>query len=168
MKIALISDTHGSIAPGLLDLIRETDLCVHAGDIGNARVLQQLESENVPVLAVLGNNDVATKWPAGDAHWLEEIPSEQVLYLPGGQLGVEHGHRVTPVKLRHDKLRKKYNNAKAIVYGHSHRLVCDQEQYPWVLNPGAAGRSRTYGGASCIILTAMHRRWTIETYRITY
>jgi putative phosphoesterase len=167
MKVALISDTHGFIAPGILDLIRETDLCIHAGDIGNAAVIQQLELESLPVFAVLGNNDVATKWPAKDVQLLKKIPAEQVVDLPGGQLCVEHGHRIAPVKIRHDKLREKYNNARAIVYGHSHRLICDQDHYPWVLNPGAAGRSRTYGGASCIILTAMHRRWTIKTYRIT-
>ena len=168
MKVALISDTHGFIAPGILDLIRETDLCIHAGDIGNAAVIQQLELESLPVFAVLGNNDVATKWPAKDVQLLKKIPAEQVVDLPGGQLCVEHGHRIAPVKIRHDKLREKYNNARAIVYGHSHRLICDQDHYPWVLNPGAAGRSRTYGGASCIILTAMHRRWTIKTYRITH
>ncbi|WP_455207343.1 metallophosphoesterase family protein [Kaarinaea lacus] len=168
MKIAIISDTHGSIAPGILSVIRETDLCIHAGDIGCAAVIQQLESENISVVAVLGNNDVVNKWPAQDSKWLEKIPSEQVVNLPGGQICVEHGHRIAPVKLRHDKLRKKYNNAKAIVYGHSHQLVCDQEQVPWVLNPGAAGRSRTYGGPSCIILTAKHSRWTIKTYRTTY
>jgi putative phosphoesterase len=167
MKIAIISDTHGTIAPGVLDLIRGSDLCVHAGDIGNAVVLQLLEMENIPVVAVLGNNDITAKWPARDVGILKKIPSEQFVNLPGGQLCVEHGHRITPVKLRHDKLRKKYNNAKAVVYGHSHRLVCDQDQIPWVLNPGAAGRSRTYGGASCMILTAMQRRWTIKTFRIT-
>ena len=168
MKIAIISDTHGFIAPSILDLIRETDLCVHAGDIGSAAVMQQLESEKIPVIAVLGNNDIVTKWPAQDSKWLKKIPSEQVVNLPGGQICVEHGHRIAPVKLRHDKLRKKYNNAKAIVYGHSHRLVCDQEQVPWVLNPGAAGRSRTYGGPSCIILTAMKHRWLIKTHRVKY
>ncbi|HEY5603905.1 MAG TPA: metallophosphoesterase family protein [Gammaproteobacteria bacterium] len=166
MKIAIISDTHGAIAPGIMDLIRETELCVHAGDIGCAAVFQQLELVNIPAVAVLGNNDIAAKWPVRDVKFLKKIPNEQVVELPGGQLCVEHGHRIAPAKLRHDKLRKKYNNAKAIVYGHSHRLVCDQAEDPWVLNPGAAGHSRTYGGASCIILTATQHRWIIKTYRI--
>ena len=167
MKVAIISGTHGSIEPEIMALIRRTDLCVHAGDIGNAAVIEQLESENLPVVAVLGNNDIATKWPANDCKLLKKIPYQQTVELPGGQLCVEHGHRITPVDSRHDKLRKKYNNAKAIVYGHSHRLVCDQNEYPWVLNPGAAGRSRTFGRASCLILTvATNHRWTVKPYRV--
>lgn len=168
MKVAIISDTHGQIAPGILDLITKADVCVHAGDIGNASIITQLEAEGLPVYAVLGNNDVAIKWPAQDCKFLKKIPTLQAVDLPGGQLCVEHGHRINPVKSRHDKLRKKYHAAKAVVYGHSHRLVCDQDAEPWVLNPGAAGQSRTYGGASCIILTiSTDHRWRVKPYRIT-
>ncbi len=168
MKIAIISDTHGAIAPGIIDLISGADLCVHAGDIGSAAVLDQLESQNVPVVPVLGNNDTVIKWPARDTTILKTIPYQQTVDLPGGQLCVEHGHRIMPVNSRHDKLRKKYNNAKAVIYGHSHRMVCDQSQYPWVLNPGAAGKSRTFGGASCLILTvAKNHRWIIKPHRVT-
>jgi len=167
MKIAIITDTHGSIAPGIMGLICKTDLRVHAGDIGNVAVIQELESENLPVVLVLGNNDITAKWSANDSKLLKKIPYQQAVDLPGGQLCVEHDHHITPVDSRHDKLRKKYNNAKAIVYGHSHRLICDQNKYPWVLNPGAAGKSRTYGGASCLILTVtINHRWTVKPYRV--
>lgn len=168
MKVAIISDTHGCIAPQILGLIRNTDLCVHAGDIGNAAVITQLEAEAIPVYAVLGNNDIATKWPAQECTFLKQIPNYQTIDLPGGKLCVEHGHRINPVKSRHAKLRAKYQDARAVVYGHSHRLVCDQDTLPWILNPGAAGRSRTYGGASCIILTiSSNHRWIVKSCRIT-
>ncbi|MFM1890995.1 MAG: hypothetical protein RLZ44_72, partial [Pseudomonadota bacterium] len=36
---------------------------------------------------------------------------------------------------------------------------------PWVLNPGAAGRSRTFGGPSCLLLHAGARVWRVETHR---
>lgn len=168
MKVAIISDTHGYIAPPILGLIRGADMCIHAGDIGSAAVFAQLEAEKIPLYAVLGNNDVAGKWPLRERAFLSHIPAQQLLDLPGGQLCVEHGHRVNPAKSRHEKLRKKYQHARAVVYGHSHRLVCDQRARPWVLNPGAAGRSRTYGGASCIILTiSSNHRWNIKPCRVT-
>lgn len=166
MKVAIIADTHGYVAPGILETIKGCELCVHAGDIGNAAIITQLEVEGLLVYAVLGNNDVVTKWPAQDCGYLKEIPNQQMIDLPGGQLCVEHGHRINPVKSRHEKLRKKYRGAKAVVYGHSHRLVCDQEAEPWILNPGAAGRSRTFGGPSCIILTiSTDHRWRVKSYR---
>jgi putative phosphoesterase len=168
MKIAIISDTHGHIDSAILGIIRGADLCIHAGDIGNAAVLTQLETEGLPVYAVLGNNDVVTKWPAQDCAFLDKIPYHQTVDLPGGKLCVEHGHRINPVKSRHTKLRKKYQDAKAVIYGHSHRLICDQDAEPWVLNPGSAGRSRTFGGASCIILTiSTNHQWKVKPCRIT-
>jgi putative phosphoesterase len=168
MKISIISDTHGTIDPGILDIVESSDLCVHAGDVGNASVIEQVRERGTPIYAVLGNNDINTKWPASDYGVLNELPHQQIIDLPGGQLCMEHGHRVNPVKLRHQKLREKYPHARAVVYGHSHRLVCDQQSQPWVLNPGASGKSRTYGGASCIILTiATNGRWVVKMRRMT-
>ena len=84
--------------------------------------------------------------------------------LPGGTLVVIHGHQ-TPARGRHERLRRRFPHARALVYGHSHRLLLDQEALPWVLNPGAAGRTRTHGGPSCLVLTADADCWTIRTFR---
>ena len=166
MKVAIISDTHGVIAPSVLEQVGACDLCVHAGDIGGAQVLLDIEQTGVPVIAVLGNNDVAGKWPAAEAALIDSIPQSQCVELPGGTLCVEHGHRVNPVSARHEKLRSKYSAATAIVYGHSHHLVIDDSEFPWVLNPGASGKSRTYGGPSCLLLTiSTARRWKIKVFR---
>ena len=108
-----------------------------------------------------------TKWPSNDLRILHQLPQQQFVDLPGGQLCVEHGHRVNPAATRHQKLRDKYPGARAVVYGHSHRLLCDQDSRPWILNPGAAGNSRTYGGASCILLTiATNGRWGVKLLRV--
>ena len=82
-------------------------------------------------------------------------------------LVVVHGHRFDPVALRHDRLRAEFTGARVIVYGHSHRQVFDQSAQPWVINPGAAGQARTFGGPSCAILTASTRNWTITEHRFT-
>ena len=90
-----------------------------------------------------------------------------ILELPGSVLAAEHGHRVNPVAQRHALLRTRHAGARAVVYGHSHRLAVDQTKQPWVLNPGAAGRSRTFGGPSCLVLTASIDRWNIEVCRFS-
>jgi len=51
------------------------------------------------------------------------------------------------------------------VYGHTHRKVIDDFRRPWVVNPGAAGATRTRGGASCLVLTASEALWKLDSYR---
>jgi hypothetical protein len=164
VSVAILSDTHGVLDPRVAALVADCDLAVHGGDIGNAGVLAALQPRTGRVAAVLGNNDVPHKWPAADQHLLDTLPLELTEDLPGGRLVVVHGHR-TPAKDRHAKLRRRFPEARAIVYGHSHRLVADRDTEPWVLNPGAAGRERTFGGPSCMVLRASHGGWSLAVHR---
>jgi hypothetical protein len=164
VRVAIVADTHGQLDPRIAEVVAASDLAVHGGDIGNAAVLSALQPRSGRVLAVLGNNDVAHKWPSADRQLLDELPLEVSEELPGGRLVVVHGHR-TPAKDRHARLRRGFPDARAIVYGHSHRLVTDQDAEPWVLNPGAAGRERTHGGPSCMVLCAGHDHWALAVHR---
>lgn len=165
MIVAILSDTHGKLHPQLLARINACDMAVHAGDIGNWQIIEVLHSRCDSVQAVLGNNDVAAKWPAEQRDRLAAIPWSLSVNLPGGVLAVEHGHRAGSVATRHQKLRERYPQARAVVYGHSHRLIADLEREPWVLNPGAAGMARTFGGASCMMLKIDGDDWQLETVR---
>ena len=161
MSVALISDTHGYLDQRIGDIVATCDAVVHAGDIGNAAVLKALKPRKDIVVAIRGNNDVTAKWPPEDSAQLTRLEDSTQLELPGGNLIVVHGDRHNPVSQRHQKLRQHYADARAVVYGHSHRLVIDDSEVPWILNPGAAGRVRTYGGPSCLILSATHKRWQL-------
>jgi hypothetical protein len=164
VTVALLSDTHGSLDPRVAELAAGCDHAVHGGDVGAAAVLDALQPRG-HLLAVSGNNDLPAKWPQDDLQVLAELPEEASLELPGGTLVVIHGHRAGAAARRHAWLRRHYPQARAVVYGHSHRLVCDLEAEPWVLNPGAAGRVRTYGGPSCLVLTATPARWDLAVHR---
>ncbi len=95
-----------------------------------------------PLIAVRGNNDTVKHWGANAKNMLAALPEEVALDLPGGALVVVHGHRAGAVTGRHARLRHAYPQARVVAYGHSHRLVCDQSPYPWILEsrggrPGA-------------------------------
>lgn len=165
IRVALMADTHGHLDPRIAELVRHCDLAVHAGDIGNAEVLDQLQPRSGKVVAIRGNNDVPAKWPASDHGRLAELEWEVGLDLPGGTLVAVHGHRCRSARQRHEILRAHYPEARAVVYGHSHRLTCDQSAATWILNPGAAGYSRTYGGPSCLVLDTGPRSWKLEAHR---
>lgn len=86
------------------------------------------------------------------------------LTLPGGTLTLIHGHQI-PARGRHARLRARYPWARLVVYGHSYRLVADLNAEPWIVNPGAAGRERTFGGPSCMVLSTTEAAWTLELCR---
>ena len=162
-RVAILSDTHGVLDPRIAGAVARCDYAVHAGDVGCSAVLDQLRPQQGLVLAVRGNNDTPSKWPEGEAHVLERLPSQAQLELPGGRIVVVHGDRAGPAKSRHRRLRQQYPQARVVVYGHSHRRVCDRAATPWVLNPGAGGRARTFGGPSFLILHASDREWRVES-----
>lgn len=164
IRVALVADTHGTLDEPIAEVVAACDLAVHAGDIGTPRVLASLQPRSGRVIAVRGNNDTPLQWPRGSEGWLRELPEQARLDLPGGILVVEHGHRALPAALRHARLRERHPDARAVVYGHTHQLVVDQEAEPWVLNPGAAGRIRTYGGPSCLVLNAGPDHWTVDIH----
>lgn len=165
LRVALVADTHGSVDARVAAVARRCDVVVHAGDIGARSVLRALAPPGGKVHAVRGNNDIPAKWPPAEQGVVRRLRERLCLPLPGGVLAVEHGDRVLPASRRHAKLRRRHPEARAIVYGHTHRLVCDTAEVAWVLNPGAAGRIRNFGGPSCLLLCAGSRRWTVRLLR---
>ena len=156
MRVLLLSDTHGALDRRIAERARVSDLVVHAGDVGSATVLATLRALCPRVIAVRGNNDVASKWAVAERTAMAALVEQAQVDLPGGGLVVVHGDR---------RLREAFPSARAVVYGHSHRLSVDDGERPWVLNPGAAGHARTFGGPSCLELVATARRWRVESLR---
>lgn len=163
-RVALVADSHGRVLPEVLAGLAGVDLIVHAGDVGGAGVLDQL-SAIAPVLAVSGNNDLPARWPAAERRRLAALSPHATLPLAGGLLTVEHGHRFASVATRHARLRAAHPAARWVVYGHSHRCVVDASARPWVLNPGACGAARAYGGAGWLELRYVGRDWCVWSSR---
>ena len=150
MRIVLLADTHGFLDPRVAERAAGAALIVHAGDVG-AGIADELAAIADDTLIVAGNNDPA------DCPW----PQSACRDLPGGRLAVMHGHQ-WPARTRHRRLRAEFPEARAVVCGHSHRRVLETDGMPWLLNPGAAGKSRAYGGPGFIELAAESDGWGIE------
>jgi putative phosphoesterase len=122
MLIGVISDTHGYIDPRLWPVFEGIDAVVHAGDVCSESVLEAL-SKVAPVFAVRGNND--------DKLGGFGLPERLDLVLEGVALHVVHqlpDARPSP-------------EARAVIFGHSHRPLIEWRNDVLYLNPGAAGRS---------------------------
>lgn len=163
-RVLLVADTHGILDDRIAALARECAVAVHAGDVGAEAVLDALRQGGAQVFAVRGNNDVPAKWLRDERAALSSLEDVARIELPGGVLIATHGDQFPPSK-RHARLRAAFPDARAILYGHSHRLVIDDSELPWVLNSGAAGRARTFGGPSCLLLEASAEGWRVEARR---
>lgn len=161
IKVGIVSDTHGHLDTRIADVIRGCEYAVHAGDIMGAHVLEQLRPR-LKLYAVAGNNDHAAIWNSDEHKIVNALPANARFELPGGLIIIEHGHRFGNHP-DHDQLRWDHAEARLIVYGHTHKRVVDQSNEPWVVNPGAAGKVRTHGGPSCLVLHASEHDWRLET-----
>jgi putative phosphoesterase len=159
ISVAIISDTHAHLDERIANLITECDYAIHAGDICSEEILTAMQPKTGKIYAVAGNNDMYLN--AGN------IPNSLEIDLPGGKVAIEHGHEHGMHQPSHDSLRKSYPDAKVIVYGHTHKMLQDKDELPWVINPGAAGRTRTRGGPSCLVLTCSEPEWEVKEYRFS-
>jgi putative phosphoesterase len=124
--IGVISDTHGLLRPEALAALQGSDHIIHAGDIGDPKILEQL-AVIAPPTAVRGNID--------HGEWAGKIPTTNVLEI--GEVSIYVLHRIQDLDLKPEAAR-----FAAVVYGHSH--VPKQEIKNGVLyfNPGSAGPRR--------------------------
>ena len=166
IKIGVLSDTHNQLNKIVLDSLKNCDVIIHAGDIGDADVLKRLSEYSDHIFPVRGNNDIEENWPTHDLPTLADIPDNLELCFDNEVVALTHGHQFSKSATRHDNLRQQFPHANIIVYGHSHRIVCDKEQTPWVINPGAGGYTRTFGGASCMVMQYKNKNWAVEEFRV--
>jgi putative phosphoesterase len=165
--VAIISDTHGVLDSRIAEVIRGADIAIHAGDIGDAGVLSAMQPKTGHIVAIVGNNDQAQSWPGDQQECYQSLPEIAELDLPGGSITIEHGHRHDRRSPSHQSLRDAHPDSKLVVYGHTHHQAIDRESMPWVVNPGAAGNTRTHGGPCCLLLTASEQDWDIKTIRFS-
>lgn len=124
--IGVISDTHGQLRPEALEALAGSDLIIHAGDVGDAAILDQLAAI-APVHAVRGNVDYG---PLADI-----LPHDAVVTWQGFHIYVLH-------ILDELDLDPGAADFHAVIYGHSHKPDIAHKSDVLFLNPGSAGPRR--------------------------
>jgi putative phosphoesterase len=134
--VGVIADTHGLLLPAAIKALESVDLIVHAGDVGNTEVLDNLKSI-APVFAVRGNMDMI--------EGLRELPETEVVEVGDVLLYVIHNiHRldIVPSKAGFD----------AVIFGHLHCPSLSEQEGVLFLNPGSAAQPRRNCTASLALL----------------
>lgn len=124
--VGVISDTHGLLRSDAMANLGDSELVVHAGDIGNHEILEELR-HIARVVAVRGNSDKGA--------WAKTLPKNEVVQIGGLHLYVLHDVQ----ELDLDPVAAGF---KAVIAGHSHRSSIRRKDGVLYLNPGSAGPRR--------------------------
>lgn len=124
--IGVISDTHGLVRSEAIDALRGVEMILHAGDVGNAQVLEALNSI-APVVAVRGNND--------KGEWADGLPSWEVVGIGAVSIYMLHD-------LKEIDISPSGAGFRVVVSGHSHNPSVDERRGVLYVNPGSAGPRR--------------------------
>ena len=145
--VAVLADTHLPRGKRRLpdECVRRceaADLIVHAGDVVERSVLEEL-ARLAPVEAVYGNMD--------EPALRESLPQRQVLDVDGARIGLVHipGPRAG----REARLAGWFPGCDAVVYGHTHIPQVERHDGVWILNPGSPSDRRKAPTHTMIELT---------------
>ena len=126
MILGLISDTHGLLRDNALRAMQNSGLIIHAGDVGDHKVLEALENL-APVIAVRGNVDTE--------EWATKVPPTAVLKAGAVRIYVLHD-------VKELNLNSIPSGVSIIVSGHSHQPGQATRDGILYINPGSAGPRR--------------------------
>jgi len=115
-----------------VERIQAADAVIHAGDFSAASVLAELKQLCPVVLAVHGNVD--------DAELRRELPESLEIEISGHTVAVVHD--AGPAKGRLARMRKRFPGADAVVFGHSHLPLHEEEAGFQIFNPGSPAERR--------------------------
>ena len=139
MRIGLLSDTHipvdvPELPPQLAEAFRDVDLILHAGDIYDLSVLDELE-RIAPVLAAKGDDD------SGDTLADHRVKQRHVLKLGGQTLWLihykPHHYPTGPRRARNYAGQEGLDAPDIVVYGHEHCPIVRRPMGVLFVNPGS-------------------------------
>ena len=126
-SIGVISDTHGLLRSGAIDAFQGVDLIIHAGDIGDPKIIDKLGAV-APVVAVRGNMD--------SGGWVFDLNRTETVEKNGMLFYVLHD-------ISKLDLDPAVSGIKAVISGHTHAPSIGRHKGVLYLNPGCAGPLRS-------------------------
>jgi putative phosphoesterase len=139
MRIAVISDTHmprgnRALPARAVAELREADAILHGGDFMRAEVLELLQRLGPPVHGIHGNVD--------DEALRRMLPAARVVELGGVRIGMVHD--AGPRQGRLARMRFRFKDASAVVFGHSHLPLHEADADGFqIFNPGSPTERRS-------------------------
>jgi putative phosphoesterase len=136
--IAIVADTHmprrSRRLPGrCVELIAAAEVVLHAGDFTAREAFAEIAAIGPPLIAVAGNVDTP--------ELAATLPSETTTEWRGARIGMVHD--AGPRRGRLARMRQRFPDADAVVFGHSHQPLIERGDDGFqILNPGSPTERR--------------------------
>ena len=121
-----------AIPAACIERLRAADAILHAGDFVAVEVLELLESLGPPVHAVHGNVD--------EPALLMRLPAVRLVEAEGARIAMTHDGGRADGRL--GRLRRRFPDADAVVFGHSHLPLHEERDGFAIFNPGSPTERR--------------------------
>lgn len=142
-KLGIISDTHGILRPEVIEILRDCDCILHAGDVDRPELLDELRYLG-NLYVVRGNND-------GD--WAKSLSRTLRFKIEGIEFFTTHNKKDIAWEL---------GTAQIVIFGHSHHYFEEMIDGRLWLNPGSCGRSRFGGEVTMAVMEINAGHWKIN------
>jgi putative phosphoesterase len=141
-----------ALPEGCVARLRAADAILHAGDFVALDVLELLQSLGPPVHAVHGNVD--------DPEVRMRLPAARLVDADGARIAMTHDGG--PAEGRLARLRLRFPDADAVVFGHSHLPLHEQAGGFQIFNPGSPTERRRAPAHTMGLATARDGRLAFE------
>ncbi|MBN1381392.1 MAG: metallophosphoesterase family protein [Deltaproteobacteria bacterium] len=167
MQIGLISDTHipdvqEKLPIEIMSAFRGVDLILHAGDVYNPSVLDDLECI-APVLVSRGDDD------DGEIGMDRRVQEKHILKIEGQTLLLAHERpfelrfpdmppslKLPPLEYKNGQAPKKEDPPDIYVFGHEHNTVIEQVENTLYVNPGSPTYLHYKHGLGTVAILEIH------------
>jgi putative phosphoesterase len=124
--VGVLADTHNLLRPEAVEVLKNADLIIHAGDICRPEIIEELKNL-APLIVVRGNND--------RGRWSEDIPIYKAVEIDEILVYVIHD-------IKDLNAYPAPPGANVVISGHSHKPLIKQRNDILYVNPGSAGPRR--------------------------
>ena len=161
MRLAIISDTHmprrnRALPTACVEQLRRADAILHAGDLMELAVLEELQALGPPVHAVRGNVD--------SAELQARLPLTRIVQAGGARIAMIHD--AGPAEGRLARMRRRFPDADAVVFGHSHLPLLEERDGFAIFNPGSPTERRRAPHHTMGIATVTNGRVEFELVQV--
>ncbi|SQC00781.1 phosphoesterase [Clostridium tetanomorphum] len=146
-KIGVISDTHGFLRDEFIEELKKVDMIIHAGDVDNEKIIEELNKLCSKLVIVRGNCD--------KGKLKEKLPFSDIIEFEGKYIYVIHDINTMDID-------PEAAGIDIVIFGHSHKAYEIEKGNILYINPGGAGPRRFSLPISMAILTFENDKYTVE------
>lgn len=130
MKVVIFSDSHGTY-DNMMRIVKleKPELILYLGDGLRDAAAVEGQFPDIPMYKVYGNCDIMPP---------KSVPANQEILICGYRVFMTHGHLYSVKTGLYEIMQEgRDRGADLLLFGHTHKALCEHSGSMWVCNPGS-------------------------------